>query len=63
MGEEDVMIDDVKGVIHLLEQKVKEAGIASNEPKYKRKISYLLTLKVLKELLKEMEDEHNSQSN
>lgn len=56
MGEQDVMIDDIKGVIFLLEQKIKEAGIANNEPKYKRKISYILTKKVLTELLKEMED-------
>ena len=59
MGEEDVMIDDIKGVIYLLEQKIEDAGIATNEPKYKRKISYLLAKKVLGELLKEMQDEYN----
>ena len=57
MGEQDVMIDDIKGVIILLEQKIKETSIANNEPKYKRRISYLLTIKVLKELLKEIQDE------
>ena len=58
----DELINDLMSVINHVEQKIKDAGIANNEPKYKRKISYLLTKKVLKELLKEIEDEYNRPS-